>query len=131
MRFQGMSLSEVEDLLNYENTMTSDLKKESLYSGVQVRALIDQVVEEAITKTNNATQNGLQTKKTRLKGIRSNRKEEREIIRQKEAFVLEDASRSSIEKTEVKAEPARKESGNVPSHLISYLLKQQKERGDS
>lgn len=131
LRFQGMSLSEVEDLLNYENTMTNDLKKEGLYSGVQVRALIDQVVEEAITKTNNATQNGLQTKKKRLKGIRSNRKEEREIIRQKEAFVLEDASRPSIEKTEVKAEPAKKEDGNVPSHLISYLLKQQKERGDS
>ncbi|MEA4834727.1 MAG: Mu transposase C-terminal domain-containing protein [Anaeromusa sp.] len=131
LRFQGMSLSEVEDLLSYENTMTSDLKKEGLYSGVQVRALIDQVVEEAITKTNNAAQNGLQTKKKRLKGIRSNRKEEREIIRQKEAFVLEDASRQSIAKIEVKAEPAKKEDGNVPSHLISYLLKQQKERGDS
>lgn len=131
LRFQGMSLSEVEDLLNYENTMTSDLKKEGLYSGVQVRALIDQVVEEAITKTNNAAQNGLQTKKKRLMGIRSNRKEEREIIRQKEAFVLEDASRPSIEKTEVKAESAKKEAGNVPSHLISYLLNQQKERGDS
>nr|WP_320146316.1 Mu transposase C-terminal domain-containing protein [uncultured Anaeromusa sp.] len=131
LRFQGMSLSEVEDLLSYENTMTSDLKKEGLYSGVQVRALIDQVVEEAITKTNNVTQNGLQTKKKRLKGIRSNRKEEREIIRQKEAFVLEDASRPSIEKTEVKVESAKKEAGNVPSHLISYLLNQQKERGDS
>lgn len=131
VRFDGMSLFEVDDLFRYEGEIARELKNEEVSSGVNVLALIEQVVKEATEETELAKKPAGTTKKERIKNIRSNRKEEREIIRQKEAFVLEDALRPSIEKTEVKPEPDKKEAGNVPSHLISYLLKQQKERGDS
>lgn len=123
-RFFDKSLSEIEYLLSYENLMKNRNKRRELQTKVDLIAEIESIVNDA-EKMTNAAQNTNISKAQKVKNIRVNRKIEKEVNRQSEAFILDD----SIEKKGNEAyQKTFDDTEEYIDNDLELLVKLQKER---
>lgn len=123
-KYLNKSLDEIQYLTEYEQ-----LEKE-LSSGEQLQGRID-LISEIETKVNEAEQMARQrnpdiSKAQRIKGIRDNRKSEKERNRENEAFVLGSVQNQSIDIIDLSAGEDDFEVEELKG--VEYLKRKQRER---
>lgn len=87
-RYFNKSLDEILYLLDYEKLSESKNKKTELQQKVELQADIESIVSNA-EKMTMSVQSTKESKSSKLKNIRENRKNEKLINREKEAFILD------------------------------------------
>lgn len=86
-RYFNKTLDEIEYLIAYERLNRSEDKKRELQQKVDLLSDVENIVNNA-EKTTNSVQDKDESKAAKIKNIRENRKNEKMLNRDKEAFVL-------------------------------------------
>lgn len=123
-RYKDKTLDEINYLLEYER------QQEKKYSGNKIQAKIDLIseIENIVKQAEQQTfeeQTNVGSKKSRLKNIRKNRKVEKMLQREKEAFELD--QRDTVEDTEVIPFNKNDSEENNADSVFNLLLRKQKE----
>lgn len=87
--YEGRNMEEIDKLIDYKKSMEKRSKEKELQAKLELYNDIEMVVENVRTKFIEEKDETL-SKAQKLKGIRSNQKEERELLRQKEWIPYED-----------------------------------------
>jgi hypothetical protein len=123
-RYKDKTLDEINYLLEYER------QQQKKYSGNKIQAKIDLIseIENIVKQAEQQTfeeQTNVGSKKSRLKNIRKNRKVEKMLQREKEAFELD--QRDTVEDTEVIPFNKNDSEENNADSVFNLLLRKQKE----
>lgn len=124
-KYADKTLDEIVYLDEFEKRSLQESEKASLQSDVELMADIEHIVQDGIKMTNAQADTSL-SKASRIKGIRENRRNEKQALREKEAFILGDKPQN--EPAKVINFKEEEEDSNDSSPNLSYLKKLQKER---
>ena len=87
-RYKSKTLFEIESLFQSEKRQKQVAKDNTLQAKVNLMSDIESIFKNAEKKTNNETNNTATSKTKKLKNIKDNRALEKQLNREKEAFVL-------------------------------------------
>ena len=119
VRYKNHRLEDVLELIELEKDLSYEHKEEAPQKKADLNAKIKSIVKEANEETKQALSQSQISKQQRIKDIRSNRAENRELIREKEAWILGDVQ---LEKKVINAV----ETVDTPNNGQSASSKQKK-----
>lgn len=125
-RYFNKSYDEIEYLQGYENLNRSIDKGRELQAKVNIITDIEHIVKEAEEMTNRVS-NKNDSKTSRLRNIKENRKTEKEANRKNEAFILEEEEKQEGKVVKIEQYIEESEQSSIDSDL-ELLMKMQKER---
>lgn len=123
-RFKGKTIEEINYLLEYEKLQQKKYSDKKIQAKVDLISEIENIVEQAEQQTEEE-QTNVGSKRSRLKNIRQNRKVEKMLQREEEAFELEKSD--TVEDAEVISFDKSNDEGNDGDSVVDLLVKKQKE----
>ncbi len=123
-RYKDKTLDEINYLLEYEKLQEKKYSDKKIQAKVDLISEIENIVEQAEQQTLEE-QTNVGSKRSRLKNIRQNRKVEKMLQREKEAFELD--QRDTVEDTEVIPFNKNDSEENNADSVFNLLLRKQKE----
>ena len=123
-RYKSRTIEEINYLLEYEKLQEKKYTDKKIQSKVDLISEIENIVEKAEQQTANEQTIGL-SKRSRLKNIRQNRKIEKMLQREEEAFELD--RRETVEDAKVIPFSKNDNEENSEDRVFNLLMKKQKE----
>jgi hypothetical protein len=123
-RYKDKTIEEINYLLEYEKLQEKKYSDKKIQAKVDLISEIENIVEQAEQQTLEE-QTNVDSKRSRLKNIRQNRKVEKMLQREEEAFELD--QRDTVEDTEVIPFNKNDSEENNADSVFNLLLRKQKE----